>query len=102
VPNLRFEWDEAKNLANQRKHGIRFERAIEVFNDPLYLQILDRVENGEERWQTFGLIKGRLLLMVVHTIAEELEDGMVADTIRIISARDATPRERVRYENENS
>jgi len=50
VANIRFEWDEAKNLANQRKHGIRFEQAIEVFDDPLYVQVLERIENGEERW----------------------------------------------------
>jgi uncharacterized protein len=69
VVNLRFEWDEAKNLANQRKHGIRFEQAIEVFKDPLYVLVVDRIENGEERWQTFGLIGSLLLVVVAHTFS---------------------------------
>jgi uncharacterized DUF497 family protein len=71
VANIRFEWDEAKNLANQRKHGISFERAIEVFYAPLHVQVLERIENGEERWQTFGLIHDAFLLAVAHTVAEE-------------------------------
>jgi len=99
VANLRFEWDEAKNLANQRKHGIRFERAIEVFDDPLCVQVLERVEKGEERWQTFGLIQGVFLLTVAHTVTEEWEDGTIVEVFRIISARYAVPWERRVYGN---
>ena len=61
---MRFEWDEAKNRINQRKHDVSFETAREVFDDPLHVSIPDRVEDGEERWQTFGLIGGMLLLIV--------------------------------------
>jgi len=53
VSEIRFEWDEAKNLSNQRKHGVSFEDASEVFRDPLYVSLKDRIEDGEQRWQTF-------------------------------------------------
>jgi uncharacterized DUF497 family protein len=101
VANLRFEWDEAKNLINQRKHGIRFEQAIEVFNDPFHVQILDRIENGEEQWQTFGLIHNVLLVMVAHTVLETWEQGGLTETFEIISARYADKKDRRIYENEN-
>jgi uncharacterized DUF497 family protein len=51
VDGIRFEWDEAKNLANQREHGISFEAAIQVFADPLHFSIPERIVNGEVRWQ---------------------------------------------------
>jgi uncharacterized DUF497 family protein len=101
VAKIRFEWDEAKNLANQRKHGISFEQAIEVFDDPLYLQILERIENGEERWQTFGLIDNLLLLMVAHTVLEEWDCGRLTEVFEVISARYADRNERRIYEDEN-
>ncbi len=96
---LRFEWDEAKNLANQRKHGIRFEQAIEVFKDPLYVSVVERIDNGEERWQTFGLVGTLLLVMVAHTVAEEQKDGTLLETIRVVSARYADNHERRIYED---
>ena len=52
VGGIRFEWDEAKNLANQRKHGVSFEDASEIFRDPLFVSLKDRIEDGEQRWQT--------------------------------------------------
>lgn len=94
----RFEWDEIKNLSNQRKHHLSFEQAVEVFRDPLQVSVLDRVENGEERWQTFGVVRGVLLVMVAHTFREENEAETV---VRIISARRANRRERQFYEDEN-
>ena len=97
--NVRFEWDEDKNLSNQRKHGVSFEQAAQVFLDPLHLTVLERVEKGEERWQTFGLSGGILLVMVAHTVVEDDTDGHSIDVIRIISARLATGEERRRYEN---
>ena len=48
--SLRFEWDEAKNRANQRKHGVSFEEAAHVFRDPLQVSVQDRTEGGEQRW----------------------------------------------------
>ncbi len=100
MANLRFEWDEAKNLANQLKHGIRFEDAVEVFFDPLYLLVHDRVRNGETRLHTFGVVKDGSVLMVVHTVDEEDEGGTAVEVIGIISARPAAPKERRRYEIE--
>jgi len=68
VSGIRFEWDEAKNLPNQRKHGVSFEDASEVFRDPLFVSLKDRIENGEQRSQTFGKVGNRLLMMVAHTV----------------------------------
>ena len=44
-----FEWDENKAASNYRKHGIKFENAVHVFDDPLRILRQDRVENGEYR-----------------------------------------------------
>lgn len=101
MESIRFEWDEAKNLSNRRKHGVSFEEASQVFRDPLYVSVQDRVEGGELRWQTFGLVEDLLLLTVAHTVREERADGTSVDVIRIISARPATRKERRRYEEEN-
>ena len=98
---MRFEWDEAKNLSNRRKHGVSFEEASQVFRDSLYVSVQDRIEDGELRWQTLGLVEGLLLLIVAHTVREERDDGTSVEVIRIISARPATRRERRRYEGEN-
>lgn len=98
---MRFEWDEAKNLSNRRKHGVSFEEAAAVFRDPLCVSVQDRIEGGELRWQTLGLVEGILLLVVVHTVREEGEDDTLVEVIRIISARLATRKERRRYEEEN-
>jgi uncharacterized DUF497 family protein len=102
VEAIRFEWDEAKNLSNRRKQGVTFEEASQVFRDPLYVSVQDRVEGGELRWQTLGLVEDLLLLTVAHTVREERDDGTWVDVIRIISARPATRKERRRYEDENS
>jgi uncharacterized DUF497 family protein len=51
---MRLEWDEAKNRSNLKKHGIDFETAALVFDDPYALSDLDRIIEGEERWQTIG------------------------------------------------
>jgi uncharacterized DUF497 family protein len=106
VSSFQFEWDPAKNLSNQRKHGVSFEEAAQLFRDPLFLSWEDRVKDGEERWQACGEAEGLSLLIVVHTIREKAEDGTPEDgtmieVIRIISARRATPKERRRYETEN-
>ena len=99
---LRFDWDETKNRSNQRKHGgIAFEVAARVFRDPFRLTRHDRIEDGEERWQTLGVVHGVTVLLVAHTITEDDDEGEPVEVIRIISARRATPRERKRYEQEN-
>ena len=90
---MRFEWDEAKNRQNLKKHGIRFETAVLVFEDPHALSFQDRIVEGEERWRTFGAIYGRIV-MVAHTWWEEEGE----DVIRLISARSATSYEERTYE----
>ena len=102
MTSVRFEWDEAKNLSNQRKHdGVSFEGARLVFQDPLHVSARDRIEGGEQRWQTIGAVQGVVILVVAHTVTEDDADGGSVEIIRIISARRATPRERRRYENED-
>jgi uncharacterized protein len=93
-----FEWDETKNLSNQKKHGISFEDAARVFSDPLMLLVPNGYENGEERWRAYGRIGGVTIIMVAHTYRSE--SGQ--EKIRIISARIATRHERQNYERENS
>jgi uncharacterized DUF497 family protein len=90
-----FVWDEGKSRVNRRKHGISFETALRVFEDPRAVSYVDRVVDEEERWQTVGLAGGIAVLLVVHTTGEE--DG--EETIRIISARKATPGERYLYDS---
>ena len=91
-----FTWDPAKAAANRRKHGVGFEDAARVFDDPLHLTVQDRVENNEQRWQTVGRVHGAVILLVAHTVV--MEDGPEpVETIRIISARAATRRERKYY-----
>ncbi|WP_312413017.1 BrnT family toxin [Pseudescherichia sp.] len=89
-----FEWDVNKAKSNLRKHGIRFEDAVLVFDDPRHLSMQDRYENGEHRWQTIGLVHGIVVILVAHTI--RFESG--EEVIRIISARKADRKERNRYE----
>lgn len=83
-----FEWDEEKNAANVRKHGIDFEEAAHVFEDDDRIEIYDMSHSGEEdRYNTIGMVNN--VLFVVYTERRE--------AIRIISARLATRRERSVY-----
>ncbi|WP_298018142.1 BrnT family toxin [uncultured Castellaniella sp.] len=97
----RFEWDAAKAASNLRKHGVSFEIAMRVFADPFALTGPERVEHGEQRWQTLGVVDGYLVLLVAHTVHEVNENDLVVEVIRIISARAADRKERRRYEQEN-
>ena len=91
---MRFVWNEEKSRSNRAKHKVSFETAVLVFEDPYALSIPDGIVEGEQRWQTLGLVGGVVVLLVAHTVEEE--DG--EEVIRIISARKATPRERMIYE----
>lgn len=82
------------------KHGVRFETAVRAFADPFALSHQDRIEGGEQRWQTLGLVEGHLLLLVAHTVTEDDEDGNTVEVIHIISVRKADRKERRRYEDE--
>jgi uncharacterized protein len=88
-----FEWDPAKSHADKQKHGV----PRHVFEDPDALADHDRVEGGERRWQTLGMVGGALLLLVAHTIRLEGEGDEV---LWIISARRADRKEKQRYEEE--
>jgi uncharacterized DUF497 family protein len=88
---VKVAWDEAKNLANQRKHGISFEQAEELFaSGSDYLEVFDEAHSeSEDRFIAIGPIN-RGLVLIVWT---ELDDG----TIRIISARWASEGEQALY-----
>ena len=92
---MEFVWDERKNQINQRKHGVSFETAALVFDDPYHLTRQDREVEGEPRWQTIGIVNGVHVLLVAHTVNEDEE------VIRIFSARKATRRERSIYAQSN-
>lgn len=91
---MRFVWDEGKSRSNRAKHKVSFETARLVFDDPFALSIRDQVVEGEQRWQTLGLVGGMAVLLVAHTYEAENGD----EVIRIFSARKATRRERMLYE----
>ena len=87
---MKFEWDKNKRQSNLRKHGIDFQEAYEIFNNPMLRRIDDRFEYGEDRWAALGMTH-KCVVVVVYT---EL-DG---ETINIISIRKATKNERKAYE----
>ena len=86
---LVFEWDEAKADANYRKHHVTFQFAARAFDDNHGLDLADdRMDYGEERWLRIALVEGRVL-SVAYTRRKE--------TVRIVSARASTRRERRMY-----
>ena len=86
-----FTWDVRKAAANLKKHGIDFREAATIFQDPLSTTFPDvDYSESEQRFLTIGETPRRRVLVVAHT-----EEG---DTIRIISAREATQREKQFYE----
>lgn len=91
---MQFEWDSEKDRVNRKKHGVSFDLARRVFEDPNHLSTQDRHEDGEERWQTLGLVGPVAIFLVAHTI----EDGNGEEVVRIISARKADKTERRRYD----
>jgi uncharacterized DUF497 family protein len=87
----KFEWDAGKANLNIRKHGVSFEEATTVFRDPLSATALDPDHSiRESRFVTVGMSAAGRLLTVFHA-----ERG---ESIRIISARNATKQERKIYE----
>lgn len=94
---IQFEWDEGKNRVNQLKHGVSFETAALVFDDPFAFMHQDRVVDGEYRWQAIGRVAEQVVLVVAHTVRVSDEGG---EMIRVISARKALKIERKRYEKQ--
>ena len=81
-----FDWDTNKAAKNWRKHNVTFEEAATVFDDPLFITVIDDEHSeDEERYITMGLSKHKRLLIVAHTDR--------AGKIRIISTRQATRKE---------
>lgn len=93
---MRFEWDPEKARANLRKHGVDFEAAQYVWDDPLHVILPDRIIDGEERWHALGMVGAIAVLVVVHSYPRTDDEAVV----RIISARRATRQERMRYEQD--
>jgi len=91
---LTFEWDEEKDRLNQRKHGVSFDEAKTVFNDPRTITIVDEQHSEEEdRYIDLGISSRGRLIVVSYT-----ERGA---NIRIISSRKAAKSERKTYEQAN-
>lgn len=85
---IAFEWDPRKAAANARKHGIQFADAVPVLEDAFAITLQDDVQ-GEERWVTIGMDPLARISTVVYTWRD--------NTVRVISARPATPNERRQY-----
>ncbi len=92
-----FEWDPEKARTNLAKHGVSFETAREVWDDPSIVWYADDIVDNELRWHAIGVVGFVTMLLVVHT----LRNTASGEAVRIISARKAAPRERKRYEQEN-
>lgn len=93
MTRFRFEWDPEKALSNQEKHGVSFDEAVTVFIDEDARLIADPDHSEkEERFLLVGMSQALRTLVVCHCVKE-------ADTIRLISARKATKRERTYYES---
>ena len=92
---MKWTWDPDKDSDNLRKHGIDFETAALVFNNPLTLTYEDDDPNHyEQRWKTIGPL-GEAIITIVHTWTNR---GTTPMSGRIISARKASRNERREYE----
>src|SRR5882672_8793396 len=92
MDDLRFEWDPAKDVANQEKHGVSFDEAKTAFLDDFARVIADPEHSDlEERYVLLGMSIKLNILVVCHCYFEK------ENIVRIISARKADPSERARY-----
>ena len=87
---MKFEWDESKNQSNLIKHEFDFADAYRIFNLPMFVELDERENYGEDRFIAIGLLDGRVVV-IVYTEPD-------AQTIRIISLRKALSYERKYYE----
>ena len=85
---MRYEWDEGKRQSNIQKHGIDFLGIEKVFAGQTITILDDRIDYGEPRFVTVGLLQDRVVV-IAHTETDEV--------IRIISIRKATKNEEIRY-----
>ena len=86
---MTFEWDDAKNQANIRKHGVSFEIAKRIFEGPVLTWLDNRMDYGEDRYISVGRVESTALIVVAHTDRE--------GRTRLISTRPASRRERQAY-----
>jgi uncharacterized protein len=95
LKDLAFEWDPDKARENERKHGVSFDEARTVFGDQCALHTYDGEHSWhEDRFIIIGMSEGSRMLTVVYVERTEM-------TMRLVSARGATIRERRRYEEKN-
>lgn len=88
---VEYEWDPEKDRINRQKHGVSFAEASTAFLDPLHITVRDERYSFEEfRFRTIGYTATSRLVIVAHADRDE--------RVRIITAREATPRERRQYE----
>ena len=93
----RFEWDEKKSERNKKSRGFAFDEARYVFDDPYALEFYDEAHSeNETRFARLGYAGDRLLWVVFTAPGER------GETIRIVSARRATRKERNLYEEKGS
>jgi uncharacterized protein len=92
-----FDWDPQKARVNLAKHGVTFEQALRVWDDPDYVVYPEEVVDQEQRWHAIGRVGLVTVLLVVHIYRGDHDN----EHVRIISARKATPRERRIYESES-
>jgi uncharacterized DUF497 family protein len=83
-----FEWDDAKEQANRKKHGVGFRTAAKVFLDPYVIEFDDLDATDEPRLNAIGIVDGRMLFVTY---------AMRGAVVRIISARGAEPHEKRKY-----
>ena len=86
---MQFEWDEVKNQSNIHKHGVSFETAKRIFEEPVVTWIDQRKDYGEVRSISIGRVEPVALIVVAHTTRN--------GRIRLISARPASRKERQAY-----
>jgi uncharacterized protein len=89
---VEFEWEPEKAEVSLRRHGVAFTEAMTVFGDPLEVVVPDVLHSEDEfRFLSLGTSEAGRLLVVAYTERQ--------GRIRIISAREATPKERRDYES---
>ena len=87
---MKYIWDDEKNNINIKKHGIDFADVTEMFDYPMLAGLDTREDYSEDRWIGIGMLRNIVAVIVFTEINE--------NTIRIISARKATKKERGKYE----
>jgi len=94
--HIKFEWDFEKEKINILRHKLNFADASHVFSDIFQLNLFDdEHSDDEDRWIVIGEIPAMKIVVVIHTFRQCHASGDV--TVRIISARKATKKERANY-----